>query len=1795
DHTFNPKLRDMSPNNLAYVIFTSGSTGKPKGVMIEHRGVVNLILAHTKLFGIHQGSRFLQFASLNFDASVWDIMLPLSCGGSLYILCDSILPDRNRVWEYMARHSITHAALTPSFLQDGKNFPTHVVPLVLILGGESLGSTLLQNLIVQGYTVFNDFGPTETTISAITWNCPPNFTGDIVPIGRPIANKTVYILDSHQQPVPLGSIGELYIGGVGVARGYLNKPELTSKAFLPDPFGRDRNSKMYKTGDLAYYLPDGNIVFVGRKDHQVKIRGFRIELGEIEARLSDHPLVDKATVTTIGEGSDKRLVGYVVAKPDDNLLSTLRSHLISCLPEYMIPAAIVRLDSLPLNSNGKLDHKALPVPDSNAYARQIYEAPQSETEAMVARIWAELLHLDRVSRHDNFFALGGHSLLVVQLIERLRRIGYSLAVSALFKTPTLSALVQSLDIHHARDAPSNLILPHTTAITPEMLPLITLSQVDIDRIVKHVPGGVGNIQDIYALSPLQEGILFHHLLATEGDPYLLLSLMAFETRELLDKYLKALQMVVDRHDILRTSILHEDLSTPAQVVWRQASLSITELQLDPSTGPISDQLKERHDPQKYRLDLTQAPLLRFSIAQEADGRWILAELIHHLIGDHKTLEITFVETKAFMDDQSHTLPSPRPFRNLIAEAQSSHSQDEHERFFKEMLMDIDTPALPFGLKDVYGRGDNVTTSYQPLPQDLNDHLRRHAKQLGVSVASLCHLAWAQVISRTSGEDRVVFGTVLFGRMNSGHGSDNTMGLFINTLPLRADLTGPVRESVLQTHERLASLMDHEHASLALAQRCSNVPPSVPLFSAMLNYRHNATSSDVSSIPAGIEFMESQERTNYPFTISVEDFGVSLGLTAHVVQPFSPIRVCGYMQQALESLVSALEHTPDMMAYELNILPEDEQKLLLQRWNTTLQGYSVDLCIHHLFEQQVERTPQSTALVFNGQSLTYTELNERANRLAHHLIGLGVQPDNLVAICVERSIAMIIGVLAILKAGGAYVPLDPSYASKRLNDILADASPDVVVADASGRMALGEEAVTSMAVVDPNEPLSVDQISERNHARTISSSQLVSNPQVVRLTSFNLAYVIYTSGSTGKPKGVMIEHRGTVNLIQQGSDSFGISTSSRVLQFTSLSFDNSVLEIFPALSIGASLHLIQDNIRLDQRLLWEHIRKHSITYVSVTPSLLQNNKDMPTMGELQMLVIMGEALPADLVRSIQPLVPGGNILNSYGPTETTVAAITWECPPNFKENIVPIGRPIANKKIYLLDEYRQPVPLGAIGELYIGGIGVARGYLNQTELTSKVFLPDPFTGDSDARMYKTGDLARYLPDGNIVFLGRNDHQVKIRGFRIELGEIEARLTEHPLVDKAAVITIGDGSDKRLVGYVVAKPDDNLPNTLRLYLTSCLPEYMVPSAFVRLDDLPLSTNGKLDRLRLPLPDGDAMAHQPYEPPQGTIENSLMTIWMGLLHVDRIGRHDNFFMLGGHSLLAVRMVAQIHSLMGFKITLGTLFMAPTIAEMVPHLLTAGNTQEDAFDVLLPIKPRGNRSPLFCVHHGFGLSWGYIGLSKHLHLDQPIYGLQARGFVDGEQSATTLEDMALDYIEQIRRIQPHGPYCLLGYSFGGTVVHTMATHLELQGERVALLALMDTRPMEKSQVSVDEQSDEAQENANIQLFVNRVRDAFPGNTIPCIGRLHQVCGQLSQLFKSHTNLRCNSGMILFRAMVLTDPSETLISPDAWKPHVMGEIEVFDLDCVHLDMDQPGPLAKIGGVLAQKLDEIHTREMKEL
>ncbi|KAG0323182.1 hypothetical protein BGZ97_012340, partial [Linnemannia gamsii] len=993
--------------------------------------------------------------------------MALGHGASLYLPPDTARRDRNALWDYLERQAITHVTLPPALLQDGQDLPSLSVPLTLILTGEAPSATLLRTLIHQS-VIFNAYGPTETTIWSTAWRCARDLSSEVVPIGRPIANTRLYLLDTHGQPVPLGMVGELYIGGIGVARGYLNQPDLTAERFLSDPFSDRDEARIYKTGDLARYLPDGNLEFLGRNDHQLKIRGFRIEPGEIEAHLVEHSQVREATVIALGEDRDKQLVAYVVAEPDEQLAHTLHAHLIERLPKYMMPAAFMRLDELPLTPNGKLDRRALPAPDDEAFARQTYEAPQGEIETALAGIWADLLKIEQISRHDSFFSLGGHSLLAVQMIERLRRLGLKVSVRTLFDTPTLSVLAQSLGQHHEVAIPPNLIQSDTTTLTPDLLPLINLTQIEIDHIVEQSSGGVANIQDIYALSPLQDGILFHHLLATQGDPYLLIAKMAFDNRALLDCYLDAVQQVVNRHDILRTAFIWERLSTPAQVVLRQVPLSITELSFDSVDGPIIEQLSRHFDPRRHRIDLTQAPLLRFIVTQGSDGRWLLVQLMHHLIGDHSTLDVMHAEIQAFLEGRGGTLLAPQPFRNLVAQSRLGLSQEAHERFFTEMLAEVDEPTLPFGLAEVYRNGAQVTESHRMLSQDLNDRLRVQAKRFGVSLASLCHLAWAQVLARASGQQQVVFGTVLLGRMQAGFVAGRAMGLYINTLPLCIDLDGhSIQESVRQTHSRLAALLEHEHASLALAQRCSSVPAGTPLFSALLNYRHNATPLGESPTMFGIEFFGTHERTNYPFMMSIEDFSSALGLTAQVMQPLDPARMCDYMQQTLQNLAEALECTPDMPVCQLEMLPNEEREHLLQTWNATAAPYPEHQCIHQVFEAQVERTPQATALAYNDKLLNYAELNARANRLAHQLIELGVQPDARVAICVERSSAMVIGLLAILKAGGAYVPLDPAYPSERLMHILADAAPTILLADAAGRIALGETALASLTVLDPN--------------------------------------------------------------------------------------------------------------------------------------------------------------------------------------------------------------------------------------------------------------------------------------------------------------------------------------------------------------------------------------------------------------------------------------------------------------------------------------------------------------------------------------------------------------------------------------------------------------------------------------------------------------------------------------------------------------------------------------------------------
>ncbi|KAG0295883.1 hypothetical protein BGZ97_004688, partial [Linnemannia gamsii] len=1506
--------------DTAYVMYTSGSTGTPKGVLVPHRAIARLVI-NNGYADIGTDDRVAFSANPAFDASTFEVWAPLLNGGTLVVIDhDTVLMP------YAFVHILQEKRISIMWLTVGlfNQLAVSLEPVfpqlkTLIVGGDALDASVIAQVLRNAppQRLINGYGPTESTTFATTYSIvsPPE-EGASIPIGRPIANTRVYLLDTHGQPVPFGAVGELYIGGAGVARGYLNRPALTAERFLTDPFSDHEDARMYKTGDLARYLPDGNLEFLGRNDQQIKIRGFRIELGEIEARLVEHPQVREAAVLVLGKDSDKRLIAYVVAKADESLASTLRTHLAANLPEYMMPTAFVRLDAMPLTPNGKLDRRVLPTPDDEAFARQAYEAPQGEIETALANIWAELLNIEQISRHDSFFALGGHSLLAVQMIQRLRRIGLTVSVRTLFDTPTLSVLAQSLDPLREVTTPPNLITLNTTTLTPDLLPLIDLTQAEIDRIVEQTPGGLANIQDIYALSPLQDGILFHHLLATEGDPYLLIAQMAFANRALLGRYLSAIQQVVNRHDILRTAFVWESVSSTAQVVWRHAPLSITELTLDPADGPITEQLIQRFDPRQHRIDLTQAPLLRFVIAQDSNGRWLLIQLLHHLIGDHSTLEVMQAEIQTFLDSRGDTLPAPQPFRNLIAQTRLGLSQQDHERFFTEMLADVEEPTLPFSLAEVHGNGAQVTESHRMLGQNLNDRLRAQAKQWGVGLASLCHLAFALVLGRVSAQQQVVFGTVLFGRMQAGEGADRAMGLFINTLPLRVDLDDhSVQHCVHQTHARLAALLEHEHASLALAQRCSGVPAGAPLFSALLNYRHNAMPSGENLTVSGMELLGGQERTNYPFTLSVEDFGSGLGLTVQVVQPLDPAQVCGYMEQTLQSLAEALELKPDMPVWPLEVLPIEEREHLLQTWNATAAPYPEHQCIHQLFEEHVTRTPKATALVYEDQVWSYAGLNAHANRLAHQLIKLGVQPGDYIATLLERSVELVVAQLAILKVGAVYVPMDPQTPAQRQAWLVADCAARLLIIDARTQ-------------VPATLPTPLLRLTSRN-ANDIDAP--IENLEPVVRSSLDTAYVMYTSGSTGTPKGVLVPHCAIARLVINNGY-IDIGTDDRVAFAANPAFDASTFEVWAPLLNGGTLVVIDHDTVLKPDTFVRTLQKERISIMWLTVGLFNQLAEVlePVFPQFKTLIVGGDALDASVIAQVLRNTPPQQLINGYGPTESTTFATTYSIvsPPEEGASI-PIGRPIANTRVYLLDTHGQPVPLGAVGavgELYIGGAGVALGYLNRPELTAERFLSDPFSNHENARMYKTGDLARYLPDGNLEFLGRNDHQIKIRGFRIELGEIEAHLVKHPQVREAVVLLLGKDSDKQLVAYVVAESDEQLAHTLRVHLVASLPEYMVPAAFVRLDAMPLTPNGKLDRRALPTPDGGAFARQAYEAPQGEIETALAAIWAELLGLERVSRHDSFFALGGHSLLAVQMANHIHTTLGVEITIRTLFEAPT-----------------------------------------------------------------------------------------------------------------------------------------------------------------------------------------------------------------------------------------------------------------------------
>ncbi|OTA21090.1 Amino acid adenylation [Xenorhabdus beddingii] len=1629
----NPSIQalGLTSRHLAYVIYTSGSTGQPKGVMIEHRGLCNLITTQQDTLAITPDSRILQFASNSFDACIWECYMALLAGASLYLAKrDNLLPG-SVLSDYLETHAITHALLSPTVLATLDALPATLQ--TLLVGGEACPPTLV-NRWAQGRQMINAYGPTEATVCATCYSCESQGDYDQAPpIGHPIANTQIYILDIYGQPVPPEVVGEIYIAGVGLARGYLNRPELTAERFISNPFSSAPHSRMYKTGDLGRWRPDGEIEYLGRNDFQVKLRGFRIELGEIEAKLRQCHGVREAVVV-LGEslsdenGSDenrtapKHLVAYLLPEsvlPEAEVEPepmALRQQLAQHLAEYMIPSAFVTLDAFPLTPNGKLDRQALPKPDHSAIVTRSYQAPIGEIETLLSQIWQTLLGVKYVSRYDHFFELGGHSLIAVSLIEQLRALGWVLDIRRVFTKPVLNEMAAAIlsfkknsgkknSVKHdptrvnteqestaVFTVPPNLIPDGCTAITPDMLTLISLSQHEIDAIAATIPGGAANIQDIYPLAPLQEGMLFHYLLQKQEDTYLLRNLLAFDSRERLETFLATLQQVINRHDILHTSIYWQGLAQPVQVVWRQALLNVNTF-LPDGEQDILTQLLAHTDPHQYRLDVSQAPLFSADIAYDPhQDEWLLALCIHHLVCDHVTLERIideigillrshtksgdlgnhYSENKCYPENKRYPekLPPVLPYRDFIA--QSRHVPDSvHEAYFRNMLSDVDAPTAAFGILESH-RGDRqIAESKQPLDAALSNAIRTQARRQGVSPSILFHVALALVLAKTSGRDDVVFGTVLLGRMQGSTGIDQVMGLLINTLPMRirlagnADNTGHSAQATVQeANLSLMKLLEHEQATLTQAQHCSSVIPPLPLFNTLLNYRHSQSDATFAKWE-GIRLLMQEERSHYPIGLFVDDWGNGFSLVAQTVPDIEPIRLIDYMTTALTGLVEALETSPHQPILAISILPVRERQLVLVDFNTahssqhpvpaqnTVADFPQHAFIHSQFEKQVQHDPDAVAVVFEAQSLSYAELNQRANRLAHHLIALGVRPDDRVAICAERSPDMVVGLLAILKAGGAYVPLDPGYPAERLAYIVEDAAPVVLLSQITllSQTALLSRLAGTVPVVD------------LNNLASLMADMPASNPdpRTLGLTPRHLAYVMYTSGSTGLPKGVMNEHRSVVNCLLWAQKTYQITPQDRVLQKTPFSFDVSVWELFPPLMFGAQLILARPDDHKDPHYLLSEIERRGITLIHFVPAMLQQFIHAIPAGRcpsLRHIFCSGEAFPYVLQQKCLPHFAHCQLHNLYGPTEAAIHVTARQCVPDRDIGRVPIGKPITNIRIYLLDSHGEPVPIGVTGELYIGGIGVARGYLNLPELTAEHFLPDPFSSEPDARLYKSGDLARWLPDGNIEYLGRNDFQVKIRGFRIELGEIESRLAQCHGVREAVVVAQKETSgEKRLIAYLLAEPNATLvPAELRRQLAQYLADYMLPSAFVTLDAFPLTPNGKLHRQALPMPDQTALVTRHYEAPIGDMETALAGIWQELLKLEHVGRHDHFFELGGHSLLTLQLAARIRQKLARDLHLQQLFSHPVLADLATLLIDTPVTTQ----IVIPAADRRQPLPL-------------------------------------------------------------------------------------------------------------------------------------------------------------------------------------------------------------------------------------------
>ncbi|MEU4250209.1 amino acid adenylation domain-containing protein [Amycolatopsis sp. NPDC026612] len=1830
----------LRPSNGAYIIYTSGSTGRPKGVLVEHRALTNLLLNHrgghvvgdpgqrlrvglsavfpfdTSLEGpllmaeghelhvlddetrqdpratidyvernrmdlLHTTPSYAQqlvtagllagtgprrkiglSAKFSFDTSLEGPLLMVE-GHELHLLDDETRRDPRAMVDYVDRHGVDFLDLTPTYAQQlitaGLLTGGRHHPRILMLGGEAVPQALWDAVAeAPGVTGYNVYGPTECTVDALSRRIDG---GGRPSLGLPLRNLRVYVLDDDLRPVPPGVPGELYLAGRQLARGYAGKAALTASRFVACPFGA-AGTRMYRTGDLVRWLPDATLEYLGRTDHQVKVRGFRIEPGEIEHVLGEQPGVAE-TVVVVREDrpGDRRLVAYVVAEDGADLdPAALRRTLSASLPDYLVPSAFQQLDALPLTAHGKLDRRALPAPDygTAAGAREA----RSPREEIVRGLFAEVLGLAAVGTEADFFALGGHSLLATRLISRIRTVlGVELGLRDLFAAPTPAGLDRRLG--------------ESAAARPPLRPLPR-------------PGRL-------PLSPAQQRLWFLTELDGPDAGYTISTALRLTGEFDPAALCAALDDVVDRHEVLRTVFVADDGSPRQEVTALGADVRVLDVSAEDVGARVAGAVRAR-------FDLASEIPLRAWVFAVSPVEHVLVLLVHHIACDGWSMGPLLGDLAEAYGARSAGRPpqwTPLPVqyadytlwqRELLGSAHDPASVVAGQvEFWTRTLADLPAElALPLDRPRTSPRSPRGGVLPVALDAALHEELLALARAQGATLFMVLQAALAALLTKLGAGTDIPLGTPVAGRTDEA--LDHLVGFFVNTLVLRTDTAGDPTFTELLHRVRETDLAAYDHQDVPFEKLVELLNPERstarhPLFQTMLVLQNTDAGElafpGVEATPLPLPAETSAFDLSLAFAENRDADGRAAGITGGI-EYAADLFDRGTVQAVADRFRRVLEQVvrrPSVTVSRLDVLSAAERHDLLVDRAGTGTAFA-GLTFAETFERQAARTPEAVALVFRDTAVTFGELNARANRLARYLAGRGAGPEAVVALVLPRSAEVVVAVLAIFKAGAVYLPVDPDLPPDRRAFMLRDARPAVVL----------------------------DRPVDEADLAGLSPADLTDGDRTAPLHPAHGAYLCYTSGSTGRPKGVLIEQRALANLLANHLGGHVVGGKDRRLRAglsAAFSFDTS-FEGLILLAEGHELHLLDDDTRHDPDVLVDYVARHALDILDLTPSFARQLLTAGLLGEGHhrpgIVLLGGEAAPPSLWEEIAR-TSGVTGYNIYGPTECTVDALSCRLraaePPG-------IGLPLRNVRAYVLDDALGPVPPGVPGELYLAGAQLARGYAGRAALTASRFVACPFGDPEDTaarsasmggggratgeRMYRTGDLVRWSPSGTVEYLGRTDDQVKLRGFRIEPGEITEVLLGRPEVAQAAVVLREDHGDRRLVGYFVPVGEAD-PAALRRELTAVLPAYMVPSALVPLPALPLTSSGKLDQRALPLPEAPAAATG--REPRTPQERALCELFADVLGLPRVGVDDGFFDLGGHSLLATRVVSRARAGIGLDLSVRLLFQEPTVAGLCARL----GGEHGGLETLLPLRPRGTGSPLFCVHPAMGMSWCYAGLLRHLHPETPVYGLQTPVLTDPGRLPGSVGEIADEYVRVIRAVRPHGPYHLLGWSFGGVVAQAIATRLQRDGETVGLLALMDAyptasgtadSPAELLDVLLGDVDRAFLAGLPIDTVADVVTAARRGN--PVLGFLEQhevealaaAAARHSAVALAHEPARFHGDVLHFTAVAGAGGSRP--DADRWARYTAGEVEVRELDCHHLEMTRPEPLALIADAVRDRI-----------